>query len=132
MPIVIRKGAASSQPTRSRLAVRTPLKKNGRAAVRPNAWYVYVIELADAVGARRNPGRPSVYVGQSFHRPEVRFQQHKDGYKSSRIARRFAMRLMPNLYAGLNPCSTRDQALKREKELAAKLERLGYTVYGGH
>jgi hypothetical protein len=42
------------------------------------------------------------------------------------------MRLMPNLYEGLNPCSTRDQALKREKELAAKLERLGYTVYGGH
>ena len=59
---------------------------------------LYVIRLDDAVlrerkFRERNPDyrprgiglfrKPCVYVGQTWHDPEVRFQQHKDGYKAS-------------------------------------------------
>lgn len=93
---------------------------------------VYVVELDDAVGPRRDPRYPSVYVGQSAVPPAERLRQHKDGYRSSRYVRRYGKHLRPRLYRRLNPMATRDQAVAMEQELARRLRHRGYTVYGGH
>lgn len=95
-------------------------------------FYVYVVELDDAVGPRRDPRFPSVYVGQSAVPPEERFRQHKEGYRASRHVRRHGKYLRPRLYRHFNPIATREQAVTLEKELARRLRNRGYTVYGGH
>jgi hypothetical protein len=79
-------------------------------------YYVYVVELDDAVGPRRNPGYPSVYVGQSVVPPDERLRQHKDGYRSSRYVRKHGKHLRPGLYRRFNPMATRDQAVAMEQE----------------
>ncbi|MDP9220704.1 MAG: hypothetical protein M3P23_09205 [Actinomycetota bacterium] len=94
--------------------------------------YVYVIELNDAVGPRKDARFPSVYVGQSVHEPAVRFRQHLDGYKASRYVKRYGKFLRPRLYRSMNPMPSRDAALAAEAEVARRLRRRGYTVYGGH
>jgi hypothetical protein len=95
-------------------------------------YYVYVVELDDAVGPRRDPRYPSVYVGQSVAPPAERLRQHKDGYRASRYVRRHGKHLRPRLYRHFNPMPTRDQAVAMEQELARRLRKRGYTVYGGH
>jgi hypothetical protein len=35
--------------------------------------------------------------------PEIRFQNHKSGHKAARVVRKFGERLVPKLYAHLNP-----------------------------
>jgi predicted GIY-YIG superfamily endonuclease len=108
----------------------------GAGTARPAAarrrYYVYVVELDDAVGPRRDPRYPSVYVGQSAVPPAERLRQHKDGYRSSRYVRKYGKHLRPKLYRHLNPMATRDQAVAMEQELARRLRNRGYTVYGGH
>jgi predicted GIY-YIG superfamily endonuclease len=98
----------------------------------PPGYYVYVVELDDAVGPRRNPRYPSVYVGQSVVPPKDRLRQHKDGYRSSRYVRKYGKHLRPRLYRHFNPMATRDEAVAAEQELARRLRNRGYTVYGGH
>lgn len=95
------------------------------------AYYVYVIELDDALGERVDLGKPLVYVGQSCHTPAVRFKQHRDGYKASRYVKKFGKRLRPRLYERFNPMKTRAEAEAAERELARRLRKRGYTVYGG-
>ncbi len=95
-------------------------------------YYVYVIELDDTVGHRRNPRYPNVYVGQSAVPPAQRFRQHKEGYRSSRHVRRHGTHLRPGLYRRFNPMATREEAVAMERELARRLRNRGYTVYGGH
>jgi hypothetical protein len=108
----------------------------GGGAARPAAarrrYYVYVVELDDAVGPRRNPRYPSVYVGQSVVPPAERFRQHKDGYRASRYVRKHGKHLRPRLYQRFNPMATREEAVAMEQELARRLRKRGYTVYGGH
>src|SRR5215510_12849026 len=60
---------------------------------------VYVVLLRDA--RRDDPW--GVYVGQTSRDPDLRFDQHKAGYKASGVARRFGVRLLPALTAHLNP-----------------------------
>lgn len=95
-------------------------------------YYVYVIELDEAVGSRNDPTKPSVYVGQSAVLPEERFRQHLAGYKASRYVRRHGRRLKPRLYRAQNPLPTRAAALEMERELGRRLRKRGYTVYGAH
>jgi hypothetical protein len=95
-------------------------------------YYIYVVELDDAVGPRRDPRYPSVYVGQSVVPPTERLRQHKDGYRSSRYVRKHGKHLRPGLYRRFNPMATRDEAVAMEQELARRLRNRGYTVYGGH
>jgi hypothetical protein len=95
-------------------------------------YYVYVVELDDTVGPRRNPRYPSLYVGQSVVPPGERLRQHLDGYRSSRYVRRHGKHLRPRLYRRFNPMATRDEAVAMERELARRLRNRGYTVYGGH
>lgn len=65
-------------------------------------YYVYVIELDDAVGPRANSRYPPVYVGQSVVPPDERFTQHKAGYKASRHVRKHGKWLRKRLYERMN------------------------------
>ncbi len=96
------------------------------------SYYVYVIELDDEAGPRIRPDRPVVYVGQSAVPPEQRFEQHLQGYRSSRKVQRFGRRLRPRLYRAHNPLPTREAAEAMERELARRLRKRGYVVHGGH
>ena len=84
---------------------------------------VYVIELERRAGRRRDSRIPWVYVGSSARDPEIRFAQHRRGYKSSGLVKRFALHLRPDLYDDLAPLKgaarAREAELQRARELAA-------------
>jgi hypothetical protein len=101
---------------------------------------VYVVLLDPAAGKvrrvraenpDRDPAKPCVYVGMSGLSPEERFTNHKQGIKAAWVVRRYGVRLLPELYAYLNPMPY-DAAARMEKDLADDLRRAGYTVTGGH
>jgi predicted GIY-YIG superfamily endonuclease len=101
---------------------------------------VYVVLLDPAVGKIRkvcadNPGRdpkkPCVYVGMTGLTPEERFANHKAGTKAAWVVKRYGIRLLPELFAHLNPMPF-EAAVQMEKDLAEDLRRAGYTVTGGH
>jgi hypothetical protein len=79
----------------------------------------------------RDPKKPCVYVGMSGLTPEERFANHKRGIKSASVVKRLGIRLLPELYAHLNPMSY-EAAAQMEQDLAEDLRRAGYTVTGGH
>ncbi len=100
---------------------------------------VYVILLNEKAAAhpsvrrinpRRDPAKPSVYVGMTGLPVEHRFQNHLNGYKSSWVVRKYAVRLMPELFVHLNPMPF-EAAAQMERDLAEDLRALGYTVTGG-
>ena len=80
---------------------------------------------------RRDPAKPCVYVGMTGLPVEHRFENHKNGYKSAWTVSKYAIRLMPELYAHLNPMPF-DAAVQMECDLAEDLRAQGYTVTGGH
>ena len=101
---------------------------------------VYVVLLNPAVGKvrkvcaenpNRNPKKPCVYVGMTGLPPEARFANHKAGIKAASVVKRYGVRLLPELYAHLNPMPY-EAAAEMEKDLAEDLRRTGYTVTGGH
>jgi hypothetical protein len=101
---------------------------------------VYVVLLDPAAGRLRtvraaNPGRdpnkPCVYVGMTGLSPGERFTNHKAGTKSASVVKRYGLRLLPELYAHLNPMPF-EAAAKMEMDLAEDLRRARYTVTGGH
>lgn len=73
-------------------------------------------------------GKPCVYVGQTWHDPEVRFQKHKNGDNAALFVRRYGQRLMKKKYEHLNPVPAAE-AEDREEELAVDLQRRGYGVW---
>ena len=88
---------------------------------------VYVVYL-------KNPkcnGQAAYYVGMTGLTPEERFQNHKSGIKAARVVKKFGVRLVPKLYAHLNPMPY-EKATRMEVMLAESLRKRGYTVYGGH
>lgn len=78
-----------------------------------------------------DPQKPCVYVGMTGLTPEERFANHKAGIKDAPMVKRFGIRLLPELYAHLNPMPF-EAAAQMEKDLADDLRRWGYTVAGGH
>lgn len=88
---------------------------------------VYVVYLRNPKG----DGRAGYYVGMTGLTPEQRFENHKAGIKAAGVVRRFGVRLVPKLYAHLNPMSFTD-ALAMELRLADQLRAQGYQVFGGH
>ena len=101
-------------------------------------YYVYVIELdSQVVNLRKfrqkNPayimGNESVYVGQSSREPTLRFEQHKEGYKSNKYAREYGIRLRPELYEKYNPIPTRKDAEQIEEMLGKQLRKQGIGVW---
>jgi hypothetical protein len=68
---------------------------------------VYVVELdtailKDQLVLRRNPKRdaskPCVYVGMTGLTVERRFDNHRNGHKSSRFVKKYGVRLMSEFY----------------------------------
>jgi hypothetical protein len=101
---------------------------------------VYVVLLKDAVtkhpsilrlNPKRDPLKPCVYVGMTGIPVDHRFENHKNGYKSAWVVRKYGMRLMPELYEHFNPMPF-EAAVQMESELAEDLRAAGYTVTGGH
>ncbi len=90
---------------------------------------VYVIELSPKAGRRRDPRIPWVYVGSSARDPEIRFEQHRRGYKSSGLVRRFALRLRPDLYDDLEPLPGSAAARHAELARARDLARYGFVAH---
>jgi predicted GIY-YIG superfamily endonuclease len=88
---------------------------------------VYVVYLRNPKG----DGRAGYYVGMTGLSPEERFENHKRGIKSASVVRRCGERLVPKLYAHLNPMPY-ERAVAMERELAEKLRADGYQVFGGH
>ena len=105
----------------------------------PHHHNVYVV-LLDAAARRlaavraanpnRHRGRPCVYVGMTGLTPEERFANHKQGIKAAAVVQRYGIRLLPGLYAHLNPMPY-EAAAQMEKDLAEDLRREGFTVTGG-
>jgi hypothetical protein len=100
---------------------------------------VYVVLLSkgalkDLSILRRNPNRdpskPAVYVGLTGLPVDHRFENHKNGYKSARLVRKYGVRLLPELYEHLNPMPY-EHAVQMEKDLAEDLRAQGYAVTGG-
>jgi predicted GIY-YIG superfamily endonuclease len=100
---------------------------------------VYVVLLDDAVQKHpsvlrlnrgRDPFMPCVYVGMTGLPVEERFENHKAGYKSAWTVKKYGIRLLPELFAYLNPMPY-EQAARMEKDLTADLRAQGYTVTGG-
>ena len=112
-----------------------------REATQPEHHHnVYVVLLDEAVAKirrvraenpKRDPTKPCVYVGMSGLTPEERFVNHKQGIKSASVVKRHGIRLLPGLYAHLNPMPY-EAAAQMEKDLADDLRRAAYTVTGGH
>ena len=90
---------------------------------------VYVILLHDP----RRRGEPwGLYVGQTSRDPDLRFDQHKTGYKSSGAVRRFGLRLLPDVVEHLNPMRAWE-SLDLEGALAEAFLAAGIDwVEGGH
>lgn len=100
---------------------------------------VYVILLDEAVALhpsvlrlnpKRDPAKPCVYVGMTGLPVEHRFENHQHGYKSAWTVRKYGVRLLPELYAHLNPMPF-EAAAQMEKDLTGDLRAQGYTVTGG-
>lgn len=101
-------------------------------------YYVYVIELDKQVLKHRkfreknlllNRTKPCFYIGQSAHLPDVRFSQHKDGYKSNNFVKRYGLKLRPRKYKKYNPIKTREDAERIEQLLTKKLRKKGHGVW---
>ena len=71
------------------------------------------------------------YVGMTGLTPEDRFANHKSGTKAASVVKRCGLRLLPELYAHLDPMPF-EAAAQMEMDLADDLRRAGYTVAGGH
>ena len=98
-------------------------------------YSVYVVDLDDAVKnvgrfAEKNPkgNKGCVYVGQTWHLPKERFQQHLDGYKSCPLVHKYGKRLNKALTKE-GQFETREEAEKEEGRFAKELRRRGYRVW---
>jgi hypothetical protein len=88
---------------------------------------VYVVYLRNPTG----DGRAGYYVGMTGLTPEQRFLNHKNGIKAARVVRKHGERLVPRLFAHLNPMEYA-RAKEMETFLADSLRKRGVRVFGGH
>ena len=100
---------------------------------------VYVVLLSKAAlkdlsimrrNSARGPSKPAVSVGMTGLPVDHRFENHKNGYKSARLVRKYGVRLLPELFEHLNPMPY-EHAVQMEKDLADDLRAQGYAVCGG-
>jgi predicted GIY-YIG superfamily endonuclease len=108
-------------------------------------YRVYVIELSKKAFTESKKFRTAnphyngilecLYVGMTSKRPDVRFQEHKEGKRSKRgfklsssIVHKYGLYLRPSLYQHLSATS-RAAALEAEENLALELRKKGYAVW---
>ena len=89
---------------------------------------VYIVLLKVVDKKRRGY---ALYAGKTTRKPEVRFQQHKHGYKASKYVKKYGVRLLPELFEHLNPMSGAE-ATELEVSIAEALKKAGVPTYGGH
>ena len=101
-------------------------------------FYVYVIELDIEVSRLKkfrlkNPNylvkSKCFYIGQSSRKPSLRFEQHKEGYKSNRYARLYGIQLRHDLFDKYNPIPTRNDAIEIETMLALELRKKQFGIW---
>ena len=109
-------------------------------------YRIYVVELSKRVfnenvkfrnaNPQFNGVLQCLYVGMTSKMPKERFVQHKTGYRnkkgyklSSNIVEKYGLYLRPSLYNGIDPITTKAEALKVEKGLALELRRQKYAVW---
>jgi hypothetical protein len=85
---------------------------------------------AARLNPKRDPAKPCLYVGMTGLPVDHRLENHRNGYKASRYVQKYGIRLLPELFAHLNPMPF-DAAAQMEKDLAEDLRNEGYTVFGG-
>lgn len=101
---------------------------------------VYVIRLADSVWQvgkyrKANPqyldhDLPHAYVGSTAEDPEKRLAKHKAGGRTaSNVVKAHGLDLMPEVTADIPPMKFRDEAERREEELAQELRDRGWGVW---
>ena len=101
------------------------------AARRKPTYTVYVIELSRACTKQACALAP-LYVGQTAHSPEQRFEQHKAGGKlAAGKPHRYGRRLRYDLMQGIGPFASRAEAERAEKAVAEALEKRGHRVFWG-
>ena len=81
------------------------------------------------MGKRRDPRIPWVYVGSSARSPADRFEQHRRGYKSSRLAHRHGIRLRPDLYEDLSTFGSTAESVAAEVVRAKQLAGAGFVAH---
>jgi len=99
---------------------------------------LYVIQLDPLVRKdskafrKKNPnykaGKHCLYVGSSAHTPEKRFAQHKAGEGANRYAKKYGLRLLPELYQN-QPILTFNNYVEEEERYAEELRRQGHAVW---
>jgi hypothetical protein len=73
-----------------------------------------------------------LYVGQTAHSPEERFEQHKaGGMLAAGKPHRFGVRLRYDLMNGIGPFRSRKDAEAAEMAVATALEKRGHRVFWG-
>lgn len=109
-------------------------------------YRLYVIELRKTVFSELRKFREAnpqfngvnecLYVGMTSKTPKERFEQHKrrettkkGQHVSSSIVLKYGTFLRPSLYQHLPTYQTREEALRAEKQLAAKLRSERFAVW---
>ena len=117
-------------------AISAELKRKGYTVNQDiKVWRTYVINLNDPKQTETGAGH--IYVGETSLRVEERLQQHLGGARNnkgplfSRAVHNHGTTLNRQLMTG-KAYMTQKQAKKAERRLAARLERAGYLVEGGH
>jgi hypothetical protein len=117
------------------------VKRRSRRPTKESTFHhsVYVILLDGKVtkhrsilrlNPKRDPLKPCIYVGMTGLPVDHRFENHKNGYKSAWVVRKYGLRLLPELFQHLNPMPF-EAAAQMEKDFAEDLRAEGYTVTGG-
>ena len=120
--------AASAPIHCSSMRKRRPAR---RSKTPPRTYTVYIIQLSRDCTKERTV-HPPVYVGQTAHTPEHRFEQHKSGgMLAAGKPHRFGMRLRYDLMKGIGPFATREEAERAERAVAEALKKRGHPVFWG-
>ena len=94
-------------------------------------YTIYIIELSRACTSKPCALAP-LYVGQTAHTAEHRFEQHKAGGRlSAGKPHRYGKRLRYDLMKDIGPYTSRKDAERAEKAVAEALQRRGHRVFWG-
>jgi hypothetical protein len=105
-------------------------KRSNRRSKQP-VYSIYIVEL-DRKCVRVPCAFAPLYVGQTAHSPEERFDQHKAGGRlAAGKPHRFGVRLRYDLMKGIGPFKTRKDAEVAEMAVASALEKRGHHVFWG-
>ncbi len=106
-------------------------RRAGKRRSESSTYTIYVIELSRACVAEPCALAP-VYVGQTAHTPEHRFEQHKAGGKLAAVKpHRYGVKLRYDLMKGIGPFTSRADAEAAEQAVAEALVRRGHRVFWG-